>query len=234
MHHETRRTISAGLRSLFLNGPSGQLEALLNEGHSDAPYSALVCHPHPLYGGTMHTKAVYHTAKALNGFGFPVLRFNFRGVGRSAGEHAEGHGEVEDVRTALDWLDSEFHRPIIAAGFSFGAAVNMKASCPDPRVSAIISLGTPISAEGREYQYRFLSDCTKPKLFLSGGNDQYGARPDLEHMFSHVADPKRLVFVDKADHFFEGHLPAMRTELERWIRDELLAPGGNGAQKAAS
>ena len=178
----------------------------------------------------MNNKVVYGLYNAFAERDFSTLRFNFRGVGRSAGEHAEGRGEVEDVRTALDWLDSEFHLPIIAAGFSFGAAVNMKASCPDSRVAALISLGTPISAEGREYQYRCLSDCTRPKLFLSGGNDQYGARPDLEHMFSHVAEPKRLVFIDNADHFFEGHLPAMRAELERWIRDELLTD----REKAAS
>jgi uncharacterized protein len=211
----------AALRSLFLNGPAGQVEALLNEGSDNAPFAALVCHPHPLFGGTMHTKAVYHAAKALNGFGLPVLRFNFRGVGRSAGEHAEGRGEVDDVRAALDWLDTEFHKPIVGAGFSFGAAVGMKAFCADARVQAIIALGTPINAEGRNYQYRFLAECTKPKLFLSGGNDQYGARADLEGMFAGVAEPKRLVFVDHADHFFEGHLPEMRVRIERWLEDEL-------------
>lgn len=217
-HHHSGK---AALRSLFLNGPAGQLEALLNEGSDNAPLAALVCHPHPLFGGTMHTKAVYHAAKSLNAFGLPVLRFNFRGVGRSAGEHAEGRGEVDDVRTALDWLDAEFHKPIIGAGFSFGAVVGLKAYCPDPRVQAIIALGTPISAEGRSYKYSFLSECTKPKLFLSGGNDQYGARADLERVFTGFAEPKRLVLVDKADHFFEGHLPEMRAEIERWLQDEL-------------
>jgi alpha/beta superfamily hydrolase len=169
----------------------------------------------------MHTKAVYHAAKALNAFGLPVLRFNFRGVGRSGGEHAEGRGEVEDVRAALDWLDSEFHLPIISAGFSFGAAVGMRAACPDPRVHALISLGTPVSAEGRSYEYRFLAQCTKPKLFVSGGNDQYGARADLERIVANAAEPKQLVFVDNADHFFEGHLPQMRAEIERWLADVL-------------
>jgi alpha/beta superfamily hydrolase len=169
----------------------------------------------------MHTKAVYHAAKALNAFGLPVLRFNFRGVGRSAGEHAEGRGERDDVRAALDWLDSEFHWPIIFAGFSFGAAVGLRATCPDPRVEALIALGTPVSAEARNYEYRFLSDCAKPKLFVSGGNDQYGSRADLEGIVSNAADPKRLVLVDHADHFFEGHLPAMRDAIEHWLTDEL-------------
>jgi alpha/beta superfamily hydrolase len=205
----------------LINGPAGQLEALLNEGRDDAPYAALVCHPHPLYGGTMHTKAVYHAAKALNGFGLPVLRFNFRGVGRSAGEHAEGRGEQDDVRAALDWVDSEFHRPIIFAGFSFGAAVGLRAACPDPRVEAMISLGTPVSAEGRNYSYSFLADCARPKLFVSGGNDQYARREDLERVVANAAEPKRLVFVDNADHFFEGHLPQMRGAIESWLRDTL-------------
>ena len=222
MLHETRHaTPKAALRSLNLGGPAGSLEALLNEGRGDAPYAALVCHPHPLYGGTMHTKAVYHAAKALNGFGLPVLRFNFRGVGRSAGEHAEGRGEVEDVRTALDWLDSEFHRPIIAAGFSFGAAVGLRAACTEQRVKALIGLGTPVSAEGRTYEYRFLADCTTPKLFVSGGRDQYASHADLERVIANAAEPKRLVIVDDADHFFEGHLPEMRAAIEQWLTDEL-------------
>jgi len=111
------------IRSLFLNGPVGRLEAVLNEGTSDAKYAALVCHPHPVYGGTLHNKVVFHTMKALNHFGFPVLRFNFRGAGLSQGEHDHGRGELDDVRTALDWLDNEFHLPIFFAGFSFGSVV---------------------------------------------------------------------------------------------------------------
>jgi len=222
MQQESRHaTPKAALQSFFLNGPAGQLEALLNEGRADAPYAALVCHPHPLFGGTMHTKAVYHAAKALNGFGLPVLRFNFRGVGRSGGTHAEGTGEVDDVRTALEWLDAQFHKQIIAAGFSFGAAMCLLASCSDARVHALISLGTPVSAEGRNYEYRFLSDCTKPKLFLSGGNDQYGKPADLERIVGNAAEPKKLVLVGDADHFFEGHLPQMRAEIERWAEEEL-------------
>ena len=109
----------SAIRSFFLDGAAGQLEALLNQGADHATHSAVVCHPHPLFGGTMHTKAVFHAMKALNGFGFPVLRFNFRGVGLSAGAHDNGHGEVSDVRTAIEWLASEFRLPII---FEIGRA----------------------------------------------------------------------------------------------------------------
>ena len=131
---------NATIRSLFLEGPTGRLEALLNAGGQNASHAALVCHPHPLFGGTLHNKVVFHTMKALNSFGFPVLRFNFRGTGLSQGEHDQGVGEVEDVRAALDWLDLEFHLPIVFAGFSFGAAVGLRAACGDHRVRAAIGL----------------------------------------------------------------------------------------------
>src|SRR6266852_3385902 len=115
-------TQASAIRSLFLDGPAGRLEALLNAGTADAAYAAVVCHPHPLYGGTLHNKVVFHAMKALNGFGFPVLRFNFRGTGLSQGEHGHGNGELDDVRAALDWIDHEFQLPLVFAGFSFGAA----------------------------------------------------------------------------------------------------------------
>src|SRR5271168_1681753 len=131
------------IRSLFLNGPAGRLEALLNGGAAEATHAAVVCHPHPLFGGTLHNKVVFHAMKALNSFGFPALRFNFRGAGLSEGEH-DGQGEVDDVRAALDWLEREFHLPMILAGFSFGAAVGLRAACPDSRVKALIGLGLPV------------------------------------------------------------------------------------------
>src|SRR2546429_4831780 len=117
---------SSSIRSLFLDDPVGRLEALLNAGAANATHAALVCHPHPMFGGTLHNKVVFHAMKALNSFGFPALRFNFRGTGLSQGEHNHGIGEVDDVRAALDWLDKEFRLPLIFAGFSFGAAVGLR------------------------------------------------------------------------------------------------------------
>ena len=143
----------------------------MNQGEPDATHCALVCHPHPLYGGTMHNKVVYNAMKALAGFGFPVLRFNFRGAGLSEGKHDEGHGEQEDVRAALDFLYAEFTRPIIVAGFSFGAATGLRVACPDPHVVGLISLGTPVAAEGRHYTYGFLGGCYKAKLLISGSQE---------------------------------------------------------------
>lgn len=208
--------VSHGIKSFFLQGPAGRLEGLLNEGSPAAAHAALVCHPHPLFGGTMHNKVVYHAMKTLHAFGFPVLRFNFRGAGLSEGEHDRGQGEVEDVRAALDWLDSEFHLPIVFCGFSFGAATGLRAACGDGRVVGITSLGTPVAVEGRVYTYEFLRHCAKPKLFVSGSRDQFSPRENLIRLVQFAPEPKELVLVDGADHFFEGHLGEMQEAVRSW------------------
>lgn len=206
----------AAIRSFSLQGPSGSLEALLNVGAPGATHCGLVCHPHPLFGGTMHNKVVFHAMKALHSFGFPVLRFNFRGTGRSQGQHDNGHGEQDDVRAALAWLKAEFGLPVIFAGFSFGSAVGSRVACGDPDVRAIISLGTPVEAEGRTYSFRFLAECRKPKLFLSGDHDEFGPHQELEQLVVAAADPKELVFIP-GDHYFAGHLDEMRMTIESWL-----------------
>lgn len=211
------------MRSLFLEGPAGQLEALLNQGAESATHAALVCHPHPMFGGTMHNKVVFHAMKALNGFGFPVLRFNFRGTGLSQGEHDAGRGEVEDVRTALHWLREQFHLPIIFAGFSFGTAVGLRAACPDPDVAAMISLGTPVApVDECAYDFSFLQSCTRPKLFVSGARDQFGPREKLEQLVASLPEPKRLVIIEGADHFFAGRLAELRKAIEEWVRETVV------------
>jgi len=216
--------MASEIRSHFLEGPAGKLEALLNVGDEGASHAAIVCHPHPLYGGTMHNKVVFNAMKALSGFGFPVLRFNFRGAGLSEGTHDEGRGEVEDVRTAIDWVDDAFELPIIFAGFSFGAATGLRASCPDQRVVGLISMGTPVAAEGRIYNYSFLADCDKPKLFISGSRDQYGPVANLEKIVSIAAEPKKFVLVEDADHFFEGKISILRGVIEEWVRTTFVSP----------
>jgi alpha/beta superfamily hydrolase len=213
---------SSSIRSLFLDGPAGRLEALLNTGAEHATHAALVCHPHPLYGGTLHNKVVFHAMKALNHFGYPVLRFNFRGAGLSQGEHDHGDGELEDIGTALDWLDREFHLPLIFAGFSFGAAVGLRVACPDARVQALMGLGLPVDAIGdRVYDFEFLRDCVKPKLFVSGDRDQFGPRTKLERLVNVLPEPKKLVIVEGADHFFEGRLRELRDSIESWIKESI-------------
>ena len=220
---------NSSIRSLFLDGPAGRLEALLNAGSANASHTAVVCHPHPLFGGTLHNKVVFHTMKALNSFGFPVLRFNFRGAGLSQGEHADGEGEVEDVRAALDWLDSEFHLPLIFAGFSFGAAVGLRAACEDGRVRATIGIGLPVapvaaeSQEPRVYTFEFLANCTKPKLFVSGARDRFGPKAQLEALVASLPEPKKLVTIEGGDHFFAGRLHELREVIETWL-NEAVSP----------
>ncbi len=209
------------IQTISIESPSGPLEALLNLGAADATHAGVVCHPHPLYGGTMHNKVVFHAMKVLNGFGFSVLRFNFRGAGLSQGTHDEGRGEVEDVRAALDWLDHEFHLPVLFAGFSFGAATGLRAACPDMRVAALIALGTPVTADHQHYRYEFLMRCPKPKLFVSGTRDEFGPRAALERLVASAVEPKRLVFVEGANHFFEGHLDKLKSALRQWLQEQL-------------
>jgi alpha/beta superfamily hydrolase len=224
-----------------LYGPAGRLEALLNTGRDDAPYSALVCHPNPLGGGTMHNKVVYHATKALSSFGFPVLRFNFRGTGLSEGEHDDGHGEQHDVRAALSWLEHNFKRPILFAGFSFGSQVGLRACCGDVRVKGLIGLGLPVHAGGRDYKYGFLPKCVAPKLFISGDHDEFGPREQLAAVWETAPEPKRLVWIGGADHFFQGNsaspgpkLDLMQLEIRSWVQDTFgLGPGGNPVQVAA-
>jgi alpha/beta superfamily hydrolase len=214
-------------RSIDLRGRAGRLEALLNQGADRAPLAALVCHPHPLGGGTMHNKVVYHAMKVLNGpeWGFhaPVLRFNFRGVGRSEGRH-DGKAEIEDVEAALDWLQREFSLPIVAAGFSFGAAMVLAACCRRDRaqthIRALALLGLPTDAPGRDYSYPQLAACTIPKLFLSGDHDQFAPAGDLEALAAAAADPKRVTLVSGADHFFSGRIRAMQESLAAWLKEQ--------------
>ncbi len=215
------------LRSFDLAGPAGRLEALVNEGAPQARFAALVCHPHPLGGGTLHNKVVYRAMKALNapefGLGWPVLRFNFRGTGRSEGVH-DGGAESEDVRAALGWLENEFNLPLVVVGFSFGAAMALSACCrpgASSRVCALVALGLPTHAEGRDYHYPFLAQCTLPKLFLSGDRDPFAPAPELVQVAATTAEPKKLVLLPGADHFFTGQLDAMQNQLVAWLQERL-------------
>ncbi|HEY7825471.1 MAG TPA: alpha/beta family hydrolase [Candidatus Acidoferrales bacterium] len=205
-------------RKFFLTGPAGPLEALLWTQPPDVAsrLAALVCHPHPLFGGTMHNKVVYQAAKALHRFGIPVLRFNFRGAGSSAGIHDRGQGEQEDVSAAIDFLAHEFPGvPVLLAGFSFGAWVGLRVGCRDARVAELIGLGIPV--DGSDLTY--LRECTKPKLFVQGGNDQFGSRANVQALFDTLPAPKRLVFVEGVEHFFAGKLGEVQTAIDSWLSE---------------
>ncbi len=202
-------------RGFFLTGPAGRLEATLwTSSAADPDFAAVVCHPHPLFGGTMHNKVVYQTAKALHDRGAPVLRFNFRGAGLSEGEHDKGRGEQDDVRAALDYLATEFSgKPILLAGFSFGSWVGLRVGCADGRVDKLIGLGLPVD----NIDMTDLRACAKPKLVIQGGNDQFGARANIEALFATLPEPKRLVIVDGADHFFTSRLDQVGASINAWL-----------------
>jgi hypothetical protein len=200
----------------------------LNEGAPDAPFAALVCHPHPKGGGSFHNKVVYRAMKALNdpawGLGWPVLRFNFRGTGLSEGAH-DGAAETEDVKAAMDWLANEYKLPLVVTGFSFGAAMALRACCADrttgAEARALIALGLPIKAEGREYKYPFLPSCLIPKLFLSGDRDAFASPAELACVADSAGEPRKLVLLPGADHFFTGQLKAMQEALAGWLKEQL-------------
>jgi len=208
-------------RALFLAGPAGRLEASLWTTAAENPTrAALVCHPHPLFGGTMHNKVVFQAAKSLHAAGMPVLRFNFRGAGLSEGKHDRGHGEQDDVRCALDFLDREFPgRPVVLAGFSFGSTVGLRVGALDARVSHLIGLGIPVN----DSDFSYLNPCAKPKLFVVGDKDQFAARDRVEKVVAALPEPKRLVIVEGADHFFTGELHRAGSAITEWLKDQGIA-----------
>ena len=175
----------------------------------------------------MHNKVVYHAMKAFSHFGLPVLRFNFRGTGRSEGTHDNGRGEIDDVRAGLDYLAHEFSKPILFAGFSFGSYTGLRATCGDSRVAGIIGLGVPVQAAGRDYTYEFLPSCTQPKLFVSGDNDEFCPSGVLREVVAQSPEPHECHIVAGADHFFAGipsspapKLEQMQSIMRSWLRQQ--------------
>jgi len=207
-------------------GPAGRLEAILwsvsEEGEgAQPPLAAVVCHPHPLFGGTMHNKVVYQTAKTIHRFGLPVLRFNFRGVGLSEGTHDKGIGETEDVAAAIGFLAEEYPGvPLLLAGFSFGSWVGLRAGCGDSRVTELIGLGLPVGdLESRSFSY--LELCDKPKLLVSGEFDRFGPPNQLRAMVERfpplVRENTSVAIVSGGDHFFAGHLAELDRTVAEWM-----------------
>jgi alpha/beta superfamily hydrolase len=286
--------VARRIESLSLAGPAGSLEALLEEPDDQEPrVAAVVCHPHPLYGGTMHNKVVYRIARGLRRAGCVVLRFNFRGVGRSEGAHGYMAGEIEDARAALGYLRARYpDLPFALAGFSFGSRAIMQlgcelgaeqvqssfedlaaqshlageSACPtktqalaqqrgtdafvcqpgdlgnfasdrlSTRPETGAAIGQPSATIGhkpsapqfllaagfatRMGPVEFLANCAVPKIFIHSTHDEFGPRPDFEPMYLKVAEPKRLIWIEAADHFFAGALP----ELEERVMEAASAP----------
>lgn len=197
----------------------GYLEASLREPDGEPRGAAVVCHPHPLHGGTMHTKAVFRTAQALNEAGLLALRFNFRGVGTSTGSYEEGVGEKEDVRAALDWLADEAPGlPLVAGGFSFGSIVGLSVGAEDERVRAMVGLGLPLELSDAS----FLADAAKPVLVVQGEHDQFGPAAKIEETVRGWGEHVTMVTVAGADHFFHERFDELRETVRGYF---LEGPG---------
>ena len=204
---------------LHVNIPTalGHLEGILKpvEEGVQPEYVGLVCHPHPLGGGTMHNKVVFKTAQTLQALQIPALRFNFRGVGHSTGTYDEGRGEMDDTRYALEFLSRRYPGvPAIIAGFSFGSYVGLRVGADDDRVHALIGLGVP----ARSFDGNTLQNAHKPKLFIHGTEDELAPYELMQQWFEQVPAPKRLATIQGADHFFQGRLDEVQVIITEFIQ----------------
>jgi alpha/beta superfamily hydrolase len=195
-------------------GPAGRLEALLMNPEGEAAFAAVLCHAHPLHGGIMHFKVLFRAAKALQAHGGAVLRFNFRGVGRSQGTHDEGRGEQQDTAAAVEEMARRFPGlPLVLGGFSFGSAMAVRVACADARIRALIVMGFP----ARMLQdVAFLASCTLPRLFVQGAQDEFADEARIRSIVAGLPEPKTLVVVPGSDHYFDGRLDALQAAIDAW------------------
>ncbi len=215
------------IENFFLHGPAGRIECMLKHppGGDDAAAAAVVCHPHPLFGGTMHNKVVHTTAEAISAAGLPVLRFNFRGVGGSDGAHDAGKGEQDDLRVLLDHLAGRYPgRPLLVAGYSFGAYVGLRVGCADRRAAALIGIGAPVSL----VNFGFLQDCAKPLALVQGDADPYGPLGLVMTLAAMLPHGARVLAVRGAEHNFAGHLDELAARVTEAIPPELRSSRPSG------
>jgi alpha/beta superfamily hydrolase len=192
------------IETLFIPGPSGRLETVIEEPEDQAPREAvLICHPHPQFGGTMHNKVVYRMARGLRRAGAVALRFNYRGVNMSEGTYDNGIGELEDARAALEFLRSRYPElPFSLAGFSFGSRIILRLGCEIPGARRLIAVGFPAG----DAASRALGACEIPRVFIQSMNDEFGPRDAMESYFAGLKNPKELIWIEARDHFFAGAL----------------------------
>jgi alpha/beta superfamily hydrolase len=201
--------------NLSIPSSHGQLEAILKSPRGPIRGVALVLHPHPLFGGTMHNKVVFRAAAALNDAALVALRLNFRGVGQSTGAHDEGRGERDDARAGLDYLEKNYpDQEFTLCGFSFGARVGLEVGIEDARVTRLISIGTPID----KYDFSFVEKCRKPILFVQGDRDEFGRIGPLRELAAKIPAPVDLKVIEGAGHFFDDRLDELKAAITEWVR----------------
>lgn len=205
------------MHSLFLSGPAGRLEAVLKPAPG-ATTAAVVCHPHPLYGGTLYNKVVYRAARAMHGAGITTLRFNFRGVEASEGQFDGGRGEIDDARAAIEYLAAE-HERLIVAGYSFGSWVGLRAGIGDPRVKALVGIGLPMDV----FDFSFLREARVPFLLVHGDRDGWGEVEKVRALAGELEGPVTLEIIPGAEHAFEAHLEVMMEKISDFLAREGLA-----------
>ena len=210
-------------KAIELVGPAGRLEAALMSPGQPPVAAAVICHAHPLYGGTMNMKVVFRSARTLQRLGIAALRFNFRGVGLSQGVHDEGRGEQGDVRAAVDELQTRFPSlPLIVGGFSFGAAIAFRAGGQDPRVEALFALGFPATLIS---DTSFLDAVRKPRLFIQCENDEFGSGDTIRDLVEGLPEPRSVVILPGGDHLFDGRLDELEQALGNWVSRSPWTPG---------
>jgi uncharacterized protein len=215
------------IESFFLHGPSGRIECMLKRpGHDTGVAAAVVCHPHPLFGGTMHNKVVHAAAESIVEAGLPVLRFNFRGVGGSGGAHDGGRGEQDDLRAVIGHLTSLYAgRPLLLVGYSFGAFIALAVGCGDPRAEALIGIGMPVSL----VRFDFLRGCAKPVTLIQGDQDAFGTLEEVLGLAALVPGGGTVAAIHGAAHNFDGRLDELARKVADSIPDgmrRMERPGG--------
>jgi alpha/beta superfamily hydrolase len=203
--------------------PAGdvQLEVILREPQEPLQGAVVVCHPHPVYGGTMDNKVVYRSAKAAVETGLAALRFNFRGVGRSTGQFDQGLGEQDDTVAAIDWLEKKYpDRPLALMGYSFGSWVGLRVGCLDPRITAMVALAPPLNL----YDFEFLTRNEKPTRFIVGTRDEFCSIEKMEQLERKLPSSSSLHRIDGAEHFFTDHIEAIQSLIRDFFRSRQPEP----------
>jgi uncharacterized protein len=207
--------------SFMIPAESVQLEAILREPKSAPRGTVVICHPHPVYGGTMDNRIVFHAAKAASGAGLAALRFNSRGVGLSTGQFDQGIGEKEDVIAVIRWIENKYpDLPLVLAGYSFGAWVGLQVGCVEPRVNAMVGVAVPLDL----YEFDFLAENSKPTLYVAATNDEFCSAENLARLEARLPAPSSLRRIDGADHFFSDQIEIVEDCMSEFFRQLFREP----------